>query len=102
MLFDMFMRNSRDSLGRILFDGDIFTIDKESDTFTIALLDSPKHSNYARYFSDIGTIDEIESAYIFATDCFKTDCRECPFNYPWTGSLDCMDFGLWLRSYATI
>ena len=65
--------------------------------------DSPKRTNYERYFADLGTEDEIRSV-IF--DCEGSECGTCPFLRwggefhvgPWT---TCYGFPAWLGREAT-
>lgn len=74
----------------------------------VELDDSPKRSNYARYFADLGTIEEVIDASNtrIEQDCRGQSCNECPFN--WWGevfdciTLYCFEFPEWLMKEAVL
>ena len=71
---------------------------------------SPKRTNYDRYFADIGTIDEIKKAFKTNDLCFVSACRKslCPFwNWGWEFDSDdgvdsCINFRDWLDEVAVL
>lgn len=73
-----------------------------TDTAIVDLEASPKHTNYERYFADLGTLDEIRKA----RDCIclvtsLTDCESggCVFDN-WCDSRTA--FARWLEQEATL
>ena len=57
----------RDRLGRLVYEDDlIFPDNTMSDgDFIVCLNESPKHTNYERYFADLGGFSEIHKAVLF-------------------------------------
>lgn len=59
---------------------DYWEMDKvQPEATTVILEASPKQTNYARYYADLGTIEEIENAS--EEICHELEeCRQCPFD----------------------
>lgn len=116
----------RDSLGRIVYEGDVLTggyevvevmgrriefFDENDDacsvlayTLTIDLRMSPSRTNYERYFADLGTLEEVRGA--FYGDRQDSDlCKlrrlreECPFA---AIAGRCGDWPRWLDERAAL
>lgn len=113
----------RDSLGRIVYAGDVIgkdtIVEEASLPYTIVaahqsgvstaliasfvsvdLAASPEHTNHERYFADLGTRDEVVSAFD-AINCQADgiSCFECPFELI---SGDCFCWPGWLDEKAVI
>lgn len=109
----------RDSLGRIVWLGDVTDEGYEvggyaegelllctsrivhrlpANLVTVDLDASPERTNYERYFSDLGTREEVREAA--ASTCDDAICRDCPFDgAPWW----CYDgFYRWLDEKAVV
>lgn len=112
----------RDSLGRIVYVGDVTTcgamvylansadlrmmsqgtfFDAEADKLVIDLAASPYRTNYERYFADLGTFDEVIDAYEEEPESICADaCPTCPFAFLAGG--DCYYFQKWLNEKAVV
>lgn len=125
------MKYVKDCLGRIIYEGDIDSniLPKRvenivSDNWVdvrylvditrffnfpafvleVDLKESPSHTNYERYFADLGTLDEVITAFLRScTD--DMDCHECPFSRfgEWIDreTPSCVSFEFWLYREAT-
>lgn len=118
----------RDRLGRIVYVGDVLDsgakvthIDPDCDILldarvckptpftvfyahlvTIDLDASPDHTNYERYFADLGTRADVQNAFFDEPDYLcdgPSCCDTCPFNLI-TGN--CGEFIDWLDEKAVI
>lgn len=103
---------TRDVYGRVIYRDDeiLTTIDFETDTekLIVDIDRSPERTNYERYFSDIGSLDDIVEAFA-VMPCLELCDESCPFfnwprNFGFSDSKDedCEEFILWLESKATI
>lgn len=113
----------RDSLGRIVYVGDvldggavIMTILRDDEAkiafptggvgfiplrfVEICLAASPLRTNYERYFADLGTREEIVAAF-YAINCQADGigCFECPFELT---AGECWYWPYWLDDMAVI
>lgn len=113
----------RDSLGRIVYVGDVIgnetTVAEVGMSYTIVvahpsgvstaliasfvavdLAASPEHTNHERYFADLGTRDEVVSAFD-AINCQADgiSCFECPFELI---AGECCCWPYWLDEKAVI
>ncbi|WP_101723080.1 hypothetical protein [Eggerthella timonensis] len=114
----------RDSLGRIVYVGDvldggavIMTILRDDEAkiafptggvgfiplrfVEICLAASPLSTNYERYFADLGAREEVEFAF-FSWPCKNVDapeCVTCPFELV---AGECRYFPVWLDEKAVV
>lgn len=102
---------TRDVYGRIIYHDDkiLITTDLEtnSEKLMVDIDHSPGRTNYERYFSDIGSMDDIADAFA-AMPCLESCDESCPFfnwprnvGFPDSKDNDCEEFILWLESRAT-
>lgn len=116
----------RDRLGRLVYEGDVLVnkigggfvawyphLSDEWDFFAyclqfdvVDLEKSPKHSNFERYFADLGTLEEVMDGF---RDCRGISCYDCPFR-GWNRAFgmdysfpsQCTGFPKWLGEVAAV
>lgn len=113
----------RDSLGRIVYAGDVLacgaTVERilpsggigvvfpsggvsgfSSCYETVDLASSPEHTNHERYFADLGTREEVVAAF-YAINCQADGigCFECPFELI---AGECCYWPYWLDERAVV
>lgn len=112
----------RDSLGRIVYEGDELDglcimegirgsklrlntfcghLTTDAGSVTVDLAASPPRTNYERYFADLGAREEVEFAF-FSWPCKNVDapeCVTCPFELV---AGECRYFPVWLDERAVV
>lgn len=111
----------RDSLGRIVYEGDELDglcimegirgsklrlntfcghLTTDAGSVTVDLAASPPRTNYERYFADLGTREEVVAAF-YAINCQADGigCFECPFKLT---AGECCYWPYWLDERAVV